>query len=520
MQNMGCNGSTTIKKRRVMVVISTLIFLFVGCFSVGSTLAAEPRSGGTLIFGAENEFAGFDMLKTRGFAICDAIANNTIQERLFDMDDDGKLIPILGLSATSSDNGKAWTIKLRQGVVFHDGKEFNADAVIHHWSRILNPKNRYRGRAFMTPIQSVEKVDDFTIRFNLKHPWQPFPGILSGARGLGFVIPSPTAVDADTQKRKPVGTGPFMFKEWISGDRFVVVKNPNYWQKGKPYLNEIIFKFVPDHQTRFASLKSGQMSVIWMDRGGIIDQAMKDATLAHYKGEGAGAEIFVLNTTLPPLDDPRVRRALAHAWNQDVCVKISYRSAIPSARDPFGGALKCGDVGYRDFDPEKAGQLIADYGKPVELECLHSNTKRGREQGELLQQFGKKIGITVNPVGLSFGPVIKKVITKNYQISTWRIPSATDPGPGFFVGFHSKSRANVSGYNNPEMDKLLVAQRMETDPQKRRQMLCDIATLINTDVPIIYRGGRRYHVIAQLNVKGIEKFRNGIVRLSEAWLEK
>ena len=79
---------------------------------------------------------------------------------------------------------------------------------------------------------------------------------------------------------------------------------------------------------------------------------------------------------------------------------------------------------------------------------------------------------------------------------------------------------NVSGYNNPEMDKLLVAQRMETDLEKRRQMLCDIATLINMDVPIIYRGGRRYHVIAQPNVKGIEKFRNGIVRLSEAWLEK
>jgi 4-phytase/acid phosphatase/peptide/nickel transport system substrate-binding protein len=385
---------------------------------------------------------------------------------------------------------------------------------------MLNPANRFRGRSFFEPIQAVSKIDEFTVQFRLTHAWLPFPQILSGTRGLSMSIPSAKAVEEDKQLRTPVGTGPFIFKEWIAGDRLVVKRNPHYWQEGRPYLDEIVFKILPDHQTRFVSLKSGQMDLIWMDRGTIIQQAEKDSNLVLYQGEGNGAEIFVLNTTKPPFNDARVRRAIAHAWNQEACVTMSYNKAIPMALHPFGKEMNCYDVGYPRCDPTEAKRLMTEYGKPVEIECLHSNTKRGNEQGELLQHFCKEIGVVVKPVGLSFGPVIKKVITKDYQISTWRIPSGTDMGPLLYGAFHSQSRLNVSGYNNPEVDDLLMAQRMEPDARKRNQMLCDIAGIINRDVPIIYRGGRRYHVIARPEVKGIPKFRNGVVQLSEAWLEK
>lgn len=499
-----------------IATIATIVF----AFYVRAANANEPQYGGRLVFGAENEFAGFDVLKVRGFAINDAIANNTIQERLFGLDPDDNLVPILGLSASPSEDGKIWTIKLRQGVDFHDGTPFNADAVIHHWKRILNPENRYRGRAFLTPVQSIQKVDDFTVQFVLKHRWLPFPKILAGARGLGTSIPSPKAVDADTQNRAPVGTGPFMFKEWKSGDSFIVEKNSNYWQKGKPYLDEIVFKLAPDHQSRYASLKSGQMDIIWMDRGNIIQQAENDSSLRHCQANGNGAEIFVLNTTKPPFDNPDVRKAVAHAWNQQVSVEMSYHNAIPFIEHPLGDAVPCNQADYPVHDIEKARKLIADIAQPIEFECLHSDTKRGREQGELLQQFGKRAGIAVKTSGLSFGPVIRKVVTKDYQMSTWRMPSGVDLGAAFYAAFHSKSRANVTGYNNPNMDALLLAQRMETDPRKREQILCDIVTLINQDVPIIYRGGRGYHVLAGSHVKGHVDFENGIVQLSDLWIER
>jgi len=502
-------------KLSVSIVAIVLIF-----FSANVSSAAGTRSGGRLVFGAENEFAGFDALKARGFAICDAIANNTVQERLFTLDEDDNLLPVLGLSAAPSSDGTVWTIKLRRGVLFHDGTAFNADAVVHHWNRILKPENRYAGRDLLTAIRSVEKADEFTIRFILNHKWLPFPRILAGARGLGTFIPSPKAVDADTQNREPVGTGPFMFKQWRSGDSFTVVRNPNYWQKGKPLLDEIVFKLIPDHQSRYASLKSGQMHMAWMDRGNIIQDAQKDPSLVHYQASGNGAEIFVLNTTKPPFDNPVVRRALAHAWDQQACVSMSYYNAIPFITHPLGDAAECDDVQYPAYDPELAKQIIARIGSPIEIECLHSDTKRGREQGELLQQFGKKAGISVKTTGLSFGPVIKKVYTRDYQISTWRIPSNIDLGASLYASFHSKSRRNVTGYANPEMDELLIAQRMATDPKTREQILCDIVRLINQDAPIIFRGGQGYHILAASRVKGFVDFKNGVAQLSDLWIDR
>jgi len=492
--------------------------MFSGMWDVAQ--ATDPKYGGTLTFGAEYEFRGFDALTKNALTICDAIVNSTIHERLFDVNTEGNLIPALGLSATSSESGKVWMIKLRKGVSFHDGTPFNADAVVHHWSRLLNPENKFRGRSQVAPIQSVEKVDDFTVRFNLTHAWLPFSKILTDTRTLTSYVLSPKAVDEGTQIRAPVGTGPFMFKEWKSGDRLVVVKNPNYWQKGKPYLDEIVFKPAPDHQTRFASLQSGEVDVIFMDRGHILKQADADDSLVHYQGEGNGAETIILNTTKSPLDDVRVRRAIAHTWNQERYVSMSYKDSIPTAHHPFGNGLPCGDAGYRKHDLEKAKQLIAEYGKPVEIECLHTNSKRGREFGVILQQFGKEAGINVKPAGMAVAGMVKNVFSKNYHMSSWRIAPMTDHGPYLFRSFHSKSRANVTGYNNPKMDELLVAQRMETDPEKREKLLCDIAELINEDVPIIYRGGRRIHILAKQKVRGIPEIQNGVIHISDAWIVK
>lgn len=510
---------TTSGRQKRIFCVAAAVLLFSSCL-VCTSQAMAPKSGGTLVFGAENEFAGFDVLKARGPAICDMIANATVQERLFEMDDKGGLVPVLGLAATPSEDQLSWTITLRKGVSFHDGTPFTADAVVSHWERLMNPENRFGGRATIAPIQSVTKVDDFTVRFHLAHPWLPFLATLCDGRGLASFVPSPKAVSEDTQNRSPVGTGPFRFKEWVSGDRFVVVRNPDYWQPGKPYLDEIVFKMMPDHQTRYAGLETGQMDMIWTDRGGAIEKAEKDSGLVHYSSEGTGAEIFILNTTKPPLDDVRVRRALALAWDQQVCVQLSYQNSIPMIEHPFGKEVGCEEVGYPAHHLKKARELIAAYGKPVEIECLHSNSKRGKEQGELLQQFAKQIGVTVKPLGLSFGPVIKKVVTKDYQISTWRIPSHLDQGPTLYSSLHSKSRRNWAGYHSPELDGLLQAQRTATDPQKRNALLCEIARRINQEVPWVYRGGRRFHVLASKQVQGAVNFSNGILMLSALWLDR
>ena len=298
----------------------------------------------------------------------------------------------------------------------------------------------------------------------------------------------------------------------------MVVKNPAYRQKSRPYLDEIVFKPLVDPQTRYASLQSGQVHVIWMDRGNLIQKAGKDPDLAVYNSEDNGAEIFIINTTRPPLDDINVRRALAHANNQALQVKMVYQNSIPVVTHPFGADFQCPDDGYLPHDPARARKLTAKHGQPVVLEVLHSSSKRGRDIGEVTQQLLKEAGMQASPVGLEFGPVIKKVISGDYQVSTWRISSRPDQGPSLYRALHSKSRGNFSRYKNPEMDKLLVAQRMETDPAKRQEIQCRIARQINQDVPLLYRGGMRSHVIARTAVKGLTDMKNGIVRLTDVWI--
>lgn len=507
------------KAARVLstVVFTVVLIMFGLSFS---THASGHRYGGTITFGVEAQFAGFEAIKSASrLAINGSIAANTIMEPLFRLDEKGNLIPVLGLSATLSKDSKMWIIKLRKGVKFHDGTPFNADAIVNHWQRLFDPQNKFRGRGALAAIESVEKADDYRIRFRLKHPWLPFLRVITSTRELINLIPSPKAVESGTQNRAPVGTGPFMFKEWSAGDRFIVVKNPDYWNKNKPYLDAIVFKPMPDSQTRYASLKSGQLDMIWSDRGNIIDKAMKDAALQVYKNDDNGAEIFIINTTKPPLNDIKVRQALAYAHNQTHHVNMVYKGSIPIVHHPFGVDFQCADDGYHEYDPQKARQLLANHNNPLELECLHSNSPRGREIGEITQQLLKDVGVQMNPVGLNFGPVVKKVISGQYQVSTWRMSSRPDQGPSLFRAFYSKSRGNFSHYKNPEMDKLLMAQRMETDPTKRQQLLCRIARLINEDVPILYRGGMRSHVITRKAVNGITDFSHGIVRLEEAWLE-
>ena len=502
-----------------------ICFLVLLAVVSGCSRANKPpennRSGGVLYFGLESQFHGFDVLAGSGYLNPPmAPLNNLIQEPLFRMDRSGNLIPILGLSATPSDDGRQWDIVLRKNVVFHDGTPFNADAVRHHWERMLDSQNNYRGRPIFQPITRVEKIDEFTLRFILEHPWQPFLEVFSDELLMFNFIPSPKAVAAGTHDRKPVGTGPFKYFKWGSGDHFVVLKNENYWQKGKPLLNKVVFRAVPDHQTRYASLLSGELDVIILDRGNLIKKAKSNPELYAFHSEGNGAEIVMINTARPPLDDIRVRRALALANNQAVHIKVVYSDTIPLVHHPFGQGFECSDDGYLEYNPEKARQLIAEYGRPVEIECLHSNTSRGRDIGALLQQLFKDIGVTLKPVGLSTGPQVMRVLNKDYQLATWRIPPTRDHGPLLYRGYHSQSPTNFNSYSNPRLDRLLELQRIATDREQRNDLKCQIIRQLNQDVPFLYRGGRRYHIVARKKIRQMMDSPGFMVDLSTAWLDE
>jgi len=464
---------------------------------------AGPKYGGTLRFLGEIDAMGFDAIKARSAIGGGRAVGSLVMEKLFARDQHDDLVPVLGLSASPSEDGKTWTIKLRQGVRFHDGTPFNADAVIHHWQRLLDPKNRYRQRILFRPIIGVEKTGEYEVRFLLRHAWLPFMAVLTDPSGFTALIPSPKAVRENLQNRAPVGTGPFVFKEWKSGDRIVVTKNPNYWKKDRPYLDKVVYRAIVDHESRYAALVSGQADIMITDRPAHVKKLSANPDFKKYVILFRGAGILALNTTRPPFDDARVRRALAHAWDQKKYIRASYKDITPYTENWFGNALDCGDVSYPQLDLTKARALLAEYGKPVEFEYIHTATTRGREAGIIMQQMMKQIGIKVSPVPLDFSGIMKKLLSKNYDCTSWLIRGGYDMGPSTTANLHSKSPWNVTGYANADVDRLLIEQRSSTDPAARADALCAIAQKVNQDSPFLYLFGRQYYLFARNYVKNV-----------------
>jgi 4-phytase/acid phosphatase/peptide/nickel transport system substrate-binding protein len=484
------------------------------------TACATPKHGGILQVADEIDATGFDAIKARSLTGVGGMAANLVMERLFEMDQDSRLIPVLGLSATPSADGKTWTIQLREGVSFHDGAPFNADAVVQHWQRILNPDNRYSARILLRPITSVEKTGDYEVRFNLAHPWLSFTASLASPHGFAALIPSPKAVMGDIQNRAPVGTGPFVFKEWKSGDRIILTRNSRYWQEGKPHLDEIVLRTILDHETRYAAAVSGQVDLMITDRPNHVKSLTENPKFTAILREPAGAYILALNTSKPPLNDVRVRRAIAHAWDQEKYLKASYKNIMKYTENWYGDALSCDDTGYLHPDLEKAKTLIAEYGKPVEVTYLHSPTVRGRETGEILQQMLGPIGVNVTLVPADWASITKQIFSKEYDIATWSILGSDEIEPYTMAAFHSESPWNITRYANVEVDKMLLALRTSMDPAERKAAFCRIAKQVNHDAPFLYICAPIHYALASSDLKNLPKWRYGFLPLADVWLDR
>jgi 4-phytase/acid phosphatase/peptide/nickel transport system substrate-binding protein len=475
--------------------------------------AGAPEDGRkVLVYGAESALHGFDVIGNGGRMIpSTALAAGLILEPLFRLDAAGNLEGVLGLEARVSAGGTRWTVPLRRDVAFHDGTVFDADAVVHHWRRILDPASGFRGRHLIAPVREAVRVDAHTVRFDLHHPWPAFPSVLSDGQSSVALVPSPAAVKEGIQHERPVGTGPFRFSRWQPDGAFMAEKNPDYREAEAVGPDVVVILPQPDHGSRFASLVSGQVDVISMDQGALIRKARNDPFLEVVACDRDGSEIVLFNTALPPLDDIRVRRALAAANDQRLHVALAYQGTTFAVDGIFGRRPACPDLRAPVHDPAAARRLLSALGRPVELELLHTHTPRGRRTGEVLQQLFRQVGVSLRPKGVDVAQHVMRVTTGDFQTATWRFLPGPDPGPALYNLFHSTVGRSLTGFRLPELDLLLEAQRSEEDPHRRRELLCRAAALVNEQVPVLLRCGRRVHLLARDSVRGLEAAAAGAV---------
>ncbi|MBS0526694.1 MAG: ABC transporter substrate-binding protein [Proteobacteria bacterium] len=492
--------------------------------SVADSPATAQKRGGTLTVGMELDVPGFDPLKVGVFDTAALIGANLIFDTLTTLDDGGKAQPKLALSWSHSGDYKTWTFNLRPGVKFQDGTPYNAQAVAWNYARQKDPNNHCRCAFFVAGIDSVEAKDDLTVVFHLHDPSVNVPALLASP-SANNVVQSPSAIAArgDDYNRNPVGTGPYVIKSWAAGDRMVLERNPDYWNKGHPYLDRIVLRPLPDSETRFASLLSGETDVVYADEyeAQSIARARKNPTLAVHSYVGTGASVAAFNTEVAPFDDIRVRQALVMAIDRQKMSQALTDGLARPATNPYGDGswVKCKDDGALPTDPVKARALIKEYGKPVEFRMLFTATPRGRAAGQVLQQFWKEVGAKMEIEQVDQATIVPRAFKREFQVTPWRIIDLADPGPLMYAFFHTGSPVALSNYSDPELDKLLEHSRDTPDEAGRIADLCAVSRLVNRQAIWFWFFQNTYYAIAKAKVRGIPKLYSGVINVADAWLE-
>jgi peptide/nickel transport system substrate-binding protein len=505
-------------------VLAAAMMLLTACERDATPADGDRRSAGAvatttpvLRVGLEADLQGFDPLRTRLMGVSTLTVADTVFDTLVTVRDDGRILPRLALSLTPSDDLTEWRAMLRDDVVFHDGSPFDAAAVAGHFNRLLDPENRCSCRAFLGPMQRVSAVSAHEVVFELSAPWAALPAVL-GEPSLVSLIGSPTArTDADTFNRLPIGTGPYRFVEWRPGESIAVARFDQYWDSAAPAsFDAVTFRVLPDQQARFAALRAGDVDVLWTLDGATAVRAEQMGMMVT-RHQGAGARILVLNTRKPPLDDVRVRRALAHAVDGAAYMDAVSDGAVAPATDPFGpGSTFTCESTWPRHDPAMARQLLQQYGQPVSLRFGHTATPRGQATGQIFQQFWQSVGIDVELVPMEQVQLVGSVVRRQYQVGPWRLRDSVDPDADLFGLFHSASPLNVTGLSAPALDELLLAARSVVDVNARRETYCALEQYLSQNVPYLFLGQNTYFAIASGAIGGSLSLRGGLLGLRAA----
>ncbi|NTU47580.1 MAG: ABC transporter substrate-binding protein, partial [Syntrophobacteraceae bacterium] len=362
--------------RKVLWCLSVLFFIGA---SLG--LAAEPKPGGTLVYGRGGDSVGLDpAYETDGnsFMVCD----NIYEALVFYADESTTLEPGLAESWEIAPDGKTYAFQLRKGIKFHDGTPFDADAVVFSIGRMMKNRNvKFFGKGWEIPpqerppeywvsmemddiVESIEATSEHTVVFKLKKVTAPF--LANMGRDFADII-SPTAFVKNPKEfvRNPVGTGPFKLVKWIKDDQIQLERNPDYWNKTEgPYLDKVVFRAIPDNSVRFLELKAGNIHICEFPNAADIPMARKDPNLQVISQPGMNIGYLGFNHTKPLWQNVHLRRAVAHAINRKAIVDNIYQGMGQVAKNPIPPTMWSYNDAIEDlpYDPELAKKELEQAG--------------------------------------------------------------------------------------------------------------------------------------------------------------
>ncbi|AMO86910.1 peptide/nickel transport system substrate-binding protein/oligopeptide transport system substrate-binding protein [Solibacillus kalamii] len=464
------------------------------------------------------------------------VTQNVFETLLNFGEQDTTINPGLAKEWEVSEDGLTYTFQLQEGVKFHDGTDFNADAVIKNINRWKGGKEEdfyYFNSMFKAEgediIKDVTAEGDHTVVFTLSRPQAPF---LKNLAMSPFGIGSPTAFEAAGDKfgDNPVGTGPFKFTDWKRNDSITIEKFEDYWQEGLPKLDKVIFRSIPDNSARLNELMAGNIDLadgINPSDGKTVEG---DSTLQLIERPSMNIGYLGLTNTRAPFDNKLVRQAVNYAIDKQAIVDAFFEGRAEVAANPMPSSIS----GYNDaispypYDPEKAKSLLAEAGydgKEIELWAMpvpRPYMPDGAKVAEVIQKNLEDVGIPSKIVTFEWATYLEKA--KNGEADAFMLGWTGDNGDAdnFIYTLLDKDNIgsnNYAFYSNEEVHELLIQAQSETDENVRNELYKKAQEIIHDDAPWVPLAHSTPLLAAKAGVKDFKPHPTGSDKLDKVSME-
>jgi peptide/nickel transport system substrate-binding protein len=494
-------------KKWLVAIVALLVVISTGCSS--SSSGNESKTGGNvpqeITYATTSDVVGLSPILTNDSVSSNVI--NQVYETLFTRNPETMEIePLLAESYETPDD-TTWIIKLKEGIKFHDGTDFNAEAVKYTFDKFRDPKTAAPRASLLEPVESVTVIDDYTVEIKTKYPYGPLLAALSHTNAS---IVSPKADQSQDLMKEPVGTGPFKFVSWTPGDQVVLEKNEEYWQ-GAPKLDKVVFKVVPEVTTVISMLQTGKVHFIDAIPTEQLKRVESLKNVEVIKKEGTPVYYMGFNMEKEPMNNPEFRQAVAYALDREAYVNklngLGVKGNSVIGPKVFGFDESADKAGY-EYNLEKAKELVKknNFGDK-ELTILVANRDSYMLMAEIAQSQLTEAGLKVSIETMEWGTFLDTAREGNYDITFLGWSNVTADGSELlYPNFHSDNigASNRVRYNNPEFDQLVEESRMNIDQDVRKQKLNEANQLLVKDAPIIVMNHGVVTAAFDQSVKGLQ----------------
>jgi len=440
-----------------------------------------------------------------------------------------KIVPALAKSWDVLDEGRTYVFHLEEGVKFHDGTDFDAAAAKWNIDRILDPAVHSWVRTYYEDITQVEAVDQYTLRIRLKEPSGALP-IALGGYFQGIPMASPTAFETYGKNwlYHPVGTGPYIFKEWVPGKHVILDKNPHYWQKGLPYIDRLEFRVMKDPLTASTALRAGEIDFMTRVPMQQVPLLEKMPGIKVVTGPELAPTVAFLNLRVPPFDDVRARRAVGgYGINREEIARVAFQGrATPLVSVLPPGVPDAIDLNERyPYKPDEAKRLLHELGfdtkHPLHFTILTNNQDATfADVAALIKEQMTHIGVEAKILLLDATAFVDRVLVKHdFDMAVNSFGTLRDINQRS-VSFFQGQQSDYMGINDPSLEAMVRQWRRTLVEAERRQISAAMQRVIAEQLYWVNVTGYPFFQAYRDTVKGYPFYNTTLVLFGTTWLAK